>query len=90
MYDGEWVKLVKWDLIDNFKGAHIIADTHYETANKTFKVVNGERDVKFYTPVAKPRGGKRKVDPHLPPDLSQGAAVLTEEQEKWNKNVSHL
>ena len=84
------MKLIKWNLIDNFKGAHIIADTHYKTANKTLKAVNGECDVKFYTPVAKPQGGKRKVDPHFPPDLSQRAAVLTEEQEKWNKNVNHL
>jgi hypothetical protein len=63
-----------------FRGAHIIADTHYETANKTMKTLGFNEHVRFYTSVAKPHGRLKKI-PGLRTDESRGLRVLTKEQQ---------
>ena len=89
-YDGDWVKMMGVSLIRDFQGAHIIADTHYETANRTLSSFSPAPNVLFYTPIAKPRGKKRKRTDDVPVDPSAGAAVLTKEQQSWNARVAHV
>ena len=59
---------MKEDFSKQLEGGHIIADTHYETANRTFHSIGAENKVVFYTPIAKPRGRKRKRSDELPED----------------------
>jgi hypothetical protein len=59
------------DELRNFlSGAHIIADIHYELGNKLIKRFEHEKQVVFYTFVAKPRGRKKNATQKLPNDLS--------------------
>jgi hypothetical protein len=90
LYDGDWIKIAGEVLIDHCDGAHIIADTHYETANRTLKLLRTEPNVVFYTPIAKPRGKKRKRSESDLTDPSLGVAVLTKEQEAWNARIAHV
>jgi hypothetical protein len=96
VYDGDWIKVMREFIGQNFKGAHIIADTHYETANRTMKEDGIDGLVKFYTPFSKPRGPKKtkkrkKADQgSFLDDPSEGMKVLTAEQEQWNRNVAHV
>jgi hypothetical protein len=90
VYDGEWVDIMKEELVHHFSGAHIIADTHYEMANRIFKKIGKEKQIVFYTPIAKPRGRKPKTMTTPTNDQSRGLRVLTTQQQEWNKRVSHV
>ena len=90
VYDGDWIDIMKEELAASFKGAHIVADTHYETANATFKKIGKQKQVVFYTPYAKPRGRMPKTKGSLAADQSRGLRVLTNEQKEWNKRIQHI
>ena len=89
VYDGEWVNLCSNELATTFHGAHIIGDTHYELGNRYMRNIEPLPDVKFYTPVAEPRGRKRKRSPSEE-DPTIGISKLTKEQQSWNSKISHL
>ena len=93
VYDGEWVSVMKQTLAVDLFGGHVIADTHYETANHSFQSIGEEEAVVFHTPIAKPRGPKKRKnqqgsDPTADP--SQGLRVLTKEQIAYNKRISRV
>jgi Transposase DDE domain len=80
VYDGARVQTHKEELARDFRGAHVIADTHYETANATMKQIRMEKEVIFYHPIAAPRG--------RPPKGSVGLHVLTKAQTDWSDRLS--
>ena len=92
MYDGDAIKLLKDYLALHFSGAHIAADTHYETCNKTMAIISAQDDVKFYTTISKPRGRKAKKkrtnDSTPNDDPLKGATKLNKQQEEWNSALS--
>jgi DDE superfamily endonuclease len=91
IYDGDWIKILKETLVEQFEGAHIIADTHFETGNRTMKDIGGEEKVKFYHPISHPRGRKRKkTTTDFDDDPSCGQKKLTAAQTLWNEKVSHI
>ena len=90
VYDGDWVDVMKEELAATLKGGHIVADTHYETANATLKKIGKQKHVVFYTPYAKPRGRKPKTTDGVSQDQSRGLRVLTTEQKEWNKRIQHI
>jgi hypothetical protein len=90
IYNGDWVKMMKEYLIRDFPSAQIIADTHYEIANQVIKEVYPNSSMKFFTPIAKPKGRKRKRVENIKKYISAGATTLTTEQEIWNKQVAHV
>jgi hypothetical protein len=57
-----------------------VANTHYETVNKTIKKVMPNPSIKFYILIAKPRGKKCKKVKNANVDLSNRIAMLTQEQ----------
>jgi hypothetical protein len=63
-----------------FSGAHIIADAHYELGNKLMKWFGHEKEVIFYTPIAKQRRRKKKTLKKLPVDTSFQLSNLSKEQ----------
>jgi hypothetical protein len=85
VYDGEWVDIMKEELVHHFSGAHIIANTHYEMANRIFKKIVKEKQIVFYTPIAKPKTMTTPTN-----NQSKGLKVLTTQQQEWNKCVSHV
>jgi len=84
------VDVMKEELAATLKGGHIVADTHYETANATLKKIGKQKHVVFYTPYAKPRGRKPKTTDGGSQDQSRGLRVLTTEQKEWNKRIQHI
>jgi hypothetical protein len=84
------VEVMADDLGTLFLGAHIIADTHYELGNKLMKRFGHEKEVVFYTSIAKPRGRKKKALKELPVDTSSQLSGLSKEQETWNKRHRHV
>jgi hypothetical protein len=46
--------------------------------------------MKFFTPIAKSRGRKRKRVENIEEDILAGATTLTAEQKTWNKRVAHV
>jgi hypothetical protein len=82
--------MMKEYLIHDFFSAQIIINTHYKTANRVIKEVYPNSLVKFFTPITKPRGRKRKRVENIEEDISVGATTLTAEQETWNKRVAHV
>ena len=93
LYDGDWVNIMKEPLSRELFGGHVVADTHYETANKTFKSIGEEESVKFYTPIAKPRGPKKKKGgkgSNNSAEESVGLRVLTKDQETHNKRIASI
>jgi hypothetical protein len=79
IYDGYWVEVMADELGNLLPGAHIIADTHYELGNKLMKRFGHEKQVVFYTPVAKPHGRKKKATQKLPNDPSFQLTGLSKE-----------
>jgi hypothetical protein len=49
------------------------------------KEVYPNSSVKFFIPIAKPRGRKQKKVENIEEDISAGATILTAEQKTWNK-----
>lgn len=90
IYDGHWIEIMAEELGLQFSGAFIIADTHYETANNILSRFKMQKRIRFYTPIAQPRGRKLKKNENLPNDLSRGACVLTKEQQLYNKRHAHV
>jgi hypothetical protein len=95
VYDGDWIKIMKEVLVKDFPAGHVIADTHYETANRTLKEINCHKLLAFYHPIAKPRGRKKKKrkredNESFAEDPSYGVKVLTAKQKQWNNNVAHV
>jgi hypothetical protein len=90
VYDGEWVDIMKEELVHHFFGAYIIADTHYEMANWIFKKIRKEKQIVFYTSIAKLREKKPKTMTTPTNDQFRGLKVLTTQQQEWNKRVSHV
>jgi hypothetical protein len=90
IYDGNWLEIMVDDLGNQFKGAQIIADTHYELGNKIMKRFGHEKKVGFFTPIAESRGRKKKVPVELEGDLSYQAVSLTKEQKTWNNAIKHV
>ena len=80
IYNGDWVKLCINELIRDFQGIHILADTHYETANRTLMKQNENPSVKFYYPYIKLRGRKRKRVERFENNVSYNETSLTKEQ----------
>jgi hypothetical protein len=76
------VDIMKEKLVHHFFGAHIIADTHYEMANRIFKKIKKEKQIVFYTPIVKPQRRKPKTITTPTNDQSRGLRVLTTQQQK--------
>jgi hypothetical protein len=55
------VEVIVDELGNLLSGAHIIANTHYELGNKLMKRFEHEKQVVFYTFVAKLCGRKKKI-----------------------------
>jgi hypothetical protein len=55
------VEVIVDELRNLLPSAHIIADIHYELGNKLMKRFGHEKQVVFYTPVAKLHGLKKKA-----------------------------
>jgi hypothetical protein len=89
LYDGEWVQVMANELAEQFRSAHIITDTHYETANKTMKTLRFDEHIYFYTLVVKLRRRPKKI-PGLHTNESRGLHVLTKEQQVWNTWIAHV
>ena len=66
-------------MIHDFQGTHILADTHYETANWTLIKQNENPGVKFYYPYIKPRRRKRKRVKGFENNVSYNETSLTKE-----------
>jgi hypothetical protein len=62
-------------------GAHIIVYIHYELGNKLMKRFEHEKQVVFYTSIAKPHRRKKKATQELPNDPSFQLTRLSKEQE---------
>jgi hypothetical protein len=54
------------------------------------KEVYPNSSVKFFTPIAKPKGRKRKRVENVEEDVSISTTTLIAEQETWNKRVAHV
>jgi hypothetical protein len=66
--------------LENFLlGAHIIVDIHYELDNKLMKRFRHEKQVVFYTLIAKPHGRKKKATQELPNNLNFQLTKLLKE-----------
>jgi hypothetical protein len=57
------------ELKNLFLGTHIIVDTYCELGNKLMKRFKHEKQVVFYTFIAKPYGQKKKATQELPNNL---------------------
>jgi hypothetical protein len=55
------VEVIVDELGNLLPGAHIIVDTHYELGNKLMKRFGHEKQVVFYTSIAKSRRQKKKT-----------------------------
>jgi hypothetical protein len=84
------VEVMADELGNLLPGAHIIADTHYELGNKLMKRFEHEKQVVFYTSIAKLHRRKKKVIQELPNDLSFQLTGLSKEQETWNNRHRHI
>jgi hypothetical protein len=89
LYNGKWVQVMANKLAKQFRGVHIIADTHYETVNKTMKTLGFDEYVHFYTFVAKPRSRPKKIL-GLRTNESCGLHILTKEQQVWNIRIAYV
>jgi hypothetical protein len=58
----------------------IVVNMHYETANKTIKIVIPNLPIKFYILIVKSKGRKYKKVKNTNVDPSDRMAVLTQEQ----------
>jgi hypothetical protein len=58
---------------------HIIADIHYELGNKLMKRFGHEKEVVFYTSIAKPHGRKKKASKKLLVNASSQLSGLSKE-----------
>jgi hypothetical protein len=56
IFDGDWLEIMADDLGNQFKGSHVISDTHYELGNKIMKRFGHEKKMIFYTPITEPQG----------------------------------
>jgi hypothetical protein len=90
VYDGYWLEIMACELGVQFKGARIIADTHYELGNRIMKRNGHEKHVIFYTLIAKPRGRKKKILEEFRNDLSYQMSGLTKAQKTWNNAIRHV
>jgi hypothetical protein len=84
------VEVMADELRNLLLSVHIIVDIHYELGNKLMKRFEHEKQVVFYTPVAKPRGRKKKATQKLPNNLSFQLTKLSKEQKTWNNRHQHI
>jgi hypothetical protein len=62
-----------------FLRVYIIVNTHYKLGNKLMKWFEHEKEVVFYTSIAKPHGRKKKASKELPVDASFQLSGLSKE-----------
>ena len=71
LYDGNFLKSHKSDFNEEFRGATVIADTHFELGNQI------TADVAWRIPVSKRRGRKRKYEEVDIPSLTKAQQNTT-------------
>jgi hypothetical protein len=63
-----------------FLRVYIIVNTHYKLGNKLMKWFEHEKEVVFYTSIAKPHEKKKKISKELPVNASSQLFSLLKEQ----------
>ena len=81
IYDGHWLDMNRPLLEEKFKGATVIADTHFEKGESMFN------NLSFKTPIREPRGKKRRSDGVEVPQLNQGSESYNRSHKRLRSRV---